>query len=137
MTSSIPNSFSMDDLQDLLKDAKPEVETTAKCKHYLSEIEDPDEYIEAVADLCAKFLNELSEPLEMQDCMVVHKAIINILIKKMIGFHSQGGVELSKDGAFIPGMCWSRDAGKFQAIAVILDTISVGDKDFMCPDDSF
>ncbi len=135
MTQSIPNSFSMDDLQDLLKDAKTEEETTASCPHYISEIEDSDEYIHAIQEYVVKALNDLSEPLESEDCMVVHKAIMAILIDKMIAFHSKGGMELHKEGNHIPGMCWERDAGKFQAMAVILGGISVGDKDFMCDDD--
>ena len=34
-----------------------------------------------------------------------------------------------------PTMGWLRDAGKFQAIANILDTVSVGDNDPTCDND--
>ena len=131
MTSTFPNSFSMDDLNALMKTAKPEEENTATCPHFLSEIEDPEEYINAVQELTIKWLNEMSEPIDSEDCMIVHKAILTCLIDKFIGFHSKGGIELHKEGSHLPGMCWERDAGKFQAMALILSSISLGEKDFM------
>ncbi len=134
MTSAVPNSFSMDDLEGLLKDAKVEEETTASCPHFLSEIDDPEEYVNAVQDIVIKWLNDLSEPIDGEDCLIVHKAIIVALVEKMIGFHSKGGLEMHKQGAHLPGLGWERDAGKFQAIACILGTISMGDKDFMFDD---
>ena len=132
MTSSIPDRFSMDDLQDLIKNAQSEPENNAASPHYLSEITDMETYAETVQELVVNWLNELSEPLEAEDAMIVHKAIMHVLIEKMIGFHSKGGLANSKDGDYMAGMCWSRDAGKFQAMAVILSGIYMGDKDFLC-----
>ena len=116
-----PDSFSMADLEALLENAPAEPEVTV----------DPDnqsqEYILSVAQEALELATERSSgPL-------VHKVMLHMIAEKMLQWHTSMSADLMGEGAYIPAMGWARDAGKFQAIMNILDTITVDeDNDFTC-----
>ena len=53
-----------------------------------------------------------------------------MIANNMLMWHSKMGENFAKSGDGEQAMGWLRDAGKFQAILNILDTISVGPDDF-------
>ena len=120
MTQSIPSGFSMDDLQNMLENAQPEPSSQPK------EMGDATrEEIEELTDrLLSQALEEINDPM-------VHKAIMVNVLNNFIRWHvmmAERAIETEQDTETIA--CWYKDAGKFQAIANILFTISCGDDDF-------
>ena len=120
MTSSIPDAFSTEELQRMLAEAQPEPEVTTdpdlQSDEYICEIAQ-----EAIDLACAKS----SGPM-------VHKVMLHQIIQHMFDWHVKMANGLLDEGMTQPAMGWSRDAGKFQAIMNILETISVRDDDFTC-----
>jgi hypothetical protein len=135
--SPIPDGFSFDQLKDMMSEAIPE-EVAHKCEledSQCSVCDDPDcdgehdgpfgsqslteSQVIDIADKC------LTEATEQCDDPIVHKVIMCMIINNMYQWHKR--VAQSNDSH-----SWSRDAGKFQAIMNILDTISVSDDDFTC-----
>jgi hypothetical protein len=130
MTQSIPSSFSSEDLQELLANARHEDDCqcgncpTGDGPHGEQGLTD-----EQVADIAQKYLVAASTDC---DDPVVHKMMLHMIINNMIAWHSRMGdkyVELCEPEQ---AMGWFRDAGKFQALANILDTISVSESDPTC-----
>ena len=116
MTSAfIPDSFSPEELKKLLAVAQPEPEAT----------NDPDkqsaEYIIQIAQDAIDYACENSAG------PMVHKVMLLQIISHMFGWHTGMADSLIKDGQFEAAAGWSRDAGKFQAIMNIMETISVSD----------
>ena len=121
MTSAfIPDSFSPEELEKLLAVAQPEPEAT----------NDPgkqsEEYIIQIAQDAIDYACENSAG------PMVHKVMLHQIISHMFGWHTGMADKLTEDGQFDAAAGWSRDAGKFQAIMNILETISVSDDDFTC-----
>ena len=56
--------------------------------------------------------------------------VLDIIIRAFLGWHSESGMQESREGNVKSALFWSRDAGKFQAVMCILDTIGVCDDDF-------
>jgi hypothetical protein len=67
----------------------------------------------------------LQETEAFCDSPVIHKVMLHMIIDNMLMWHRTVGEKLDNHS-------WSCDAGKFQAIANIIDTISVSDFDFTC-----
>ena len=120
MTSSIPNGFSTEDLERMLADAQPEPEVTT----------DPDNQSqERIIDIATEAI-ELA--CEQSEGPVVHKAILHMIVDKMLTWHTDTAKEMLEAGQVESAIGWARDAGKFQAIWNILATISVDPEDFTC-----
>ena len=125
MTASIPNSFSSDDLQRLFENAQPEseVQPTGEGPHGRQGLTD-----EQVVELAGERL----------DCMeacsdpIVHKVMMHMICHNMIEWHTRMGARIAEEGMPEAATAWLRDAGKWQSIANILDTINVSDNDFTC-----
>ena len=88
---------------------------------------------EQVMDLAQKKLDELTD---ICPDAISGKAMMMVVINQMIDWHTTVGhkIALQNEGdreLAQSTVCWLRDAGKFQAIANILVTISVGDDDFL------
>ena len=62
---------------------------------------------------------------------MVHKAMIVELCERMVGWHTQSGLEEMENGNNRNAVFWERDAGKFQAILNIISSISMGPGDYL------
>jgi hypothetical protein len=124
--SNIPDSFNVDQLSELLATAKQEDEIHAEStneKHH-----DPDKIMEVAFKAVEDTIAEIGDP-------IVHKAMMVIIIKKMIEWHTKMGMMYAKDGGNEQTtVAWLRDAGKFQSMADILFNICLGDEDFFIQD---
>tara|TARA_R110002050_G_scaffold150586_4_gene277427 strand:- start:377 stop:760 length:384 start_codon:yes stop_codon:yes gene_type:complete len=122
MTSSVPESISMDDLTAALESAPAEDELRSN----LDKREYSQEYIEQVASDALDMASDLvKDP-------VVHKVMAMMIINRMVSWHTMVGDSQLKDGNQDTAICWFRDAGKFQAMMDSLIQITVGDRDFTC-----
>ena len=135
MTSSIPSGFSSDDLKKMLENAMPEPE--AKESHTCGDdCEFGDNDQDKVLNIARKIedmMDELSEAHEVPPQLVAKLSMI-FTINRMIEWHSHVGMQMAENDQARSAIGWARDAGKFQAIANILDTISVDEDDFTCPE---
>ena len=133
----IPDGFSMDQLKDMMSEAIPE-EVAHECELQSSECnicDDPDcdgdhdgphgskglteSQVIALADKCLNIAtDECDDP-------IVHKVMMCMIVNNMYQWHSTVAEKNDLHA-------WSRDAGKFQAIMNILDTISISEDDFTC-----
>tara|TARA_B100000405_G_C16640729_1_gene394780 strand:- start:167 stop:568 length:402 start_codon:yes stop_codon:yes gene_type:complete len=130
MTQSfnIPDSFSADQLKEMMSEAIPE-EIAHKCElcdcdsdedegpHGSNNLTD-DQVINVAAAA-------LDEAAAVCDDPIVHKVMMHMIIDNLLAWHKTIGEKTDIHA-------WSRDAGKFQAIANILSTIGVSDHDFTC-----
>ena len=145
MTQSfnIPDGFSPDMLQAMMKEAIPEevahaVELSTHHDHDDDcEFKDCEEYVNTgmtqsqIVDLARALTEEATDNCPNP---IIHKVMLEVIISNMIHWHSvTGGSIITDDGDdVVQATAWLRDAGKFQAIANILDTINVGPDDFTC-----
>ena len=124
--TSIPDSVNINDLTELLATAKQEEEIHA-------EDNDEKEFTpEFIMELATKMSQEI---LETCPSPTAHKAVMVVMLKKMIDWHTNMGAAMFEDGNDKAGVCWLRDAGKFQAMWDILHQICLGDDDFLCDND--
>ena len=124
-SSSVPDSFSMDELSNMLENAPQEEDLhTANQSKELS-----PEDIERIAQEAIDYASERAPgPL-------VHKVMAMAIITRMIEWHTHMGVDMFDNDNQMSGVCWLRDAGKFQSMMNSLVNISVGDDDFTCDQD--
>ena len=121
MTSSIPDSFNVEDLEQLLEDAPLDIVDRPVEKQ---EYESREEEISAIAD------KALIWATEQVDDPLVHKVMMMNIAARMVEWHTNIGVKMIDDGEEQSGVCWLRDAGKFQSMLDSLCNISVGPEDF-------
>ena len=130
MTQSfnVPDSFSADQLKEMMAEAIPE-EIANKCELCDSDsAEDEGPHgsnnltDDQVIDVAAAALDEVTA---VCDDPIVHKVMMHMILDNMLLWHKTVGEKTDLHS-------WSRDAGKFQAIANILNTIGVSDHDFTC-----
>ena len=118
----------MSDLEAMLQDAPRDITDIQP-----EASEDTDEREDRLTKLAAQALDALTDPLDGQDAAQVEKVILHLIATKMVEWHSRVGHRISEeDSDYMAAMGWHRDAGKFQAILNILDTITVGPDDFTC-----
>ena len=128
MTQSIPSGFSSEDLEAMLKNARHEDD----CRSEQS-VEGEGSFgsqkltREQVEKLAFELLDQASDACNDP---IVHKLMFIMIANNMLLWHSKMGAEFAEAGDATQAMGWLRDAGKFQAILNILDTISVGPDDF-------
>ena len=125
--TATPDSFSMSDLEALLQDAPQDITDIQP-----EASEDSDERAERLTRLAAQALDALIDEMDGVDAAQTEKAILHMIAEKMLEWHSRVGARLAEDGDIRSAMGWHRDAGKFQAVINILDTIGVGPDDFTC-----
>ena len=124
MTSSVPESFNMDQLSELLETAQSEDELHQPADN--SDKELTPEFIEDCATKALDLATELCpDPL-------VHKVMMMAICSRMIEWHTQTALRQFEEGHEKSGTCWMRDAGKFQAMMDSLVNIGVGPDDFTC-----
>ena len=123
MTQSVPDSFSMDELSNLLENAPQEEDLHAEC---CDKQEFTPEFIEKVAQETLEAATErCSDPL-------VHKVMAMMVISRMIEWHKNVAYRQLDDDNIQSMGAWMRDAGKFQACMDILTSIAIGPDDFTC-----
>ena len=120
MTSSIPNSFSRDDLERMLENAQSEQEVDNT--HNFSE----DYILQLASEICDEMMERSHGPL-------IHKIVALTILHRLESWHNNIGVErLSNDDT--SGVGWIMDAGKCQSARQLLETVDLGSDDFTCRD---
>ena len=124
MSTSVPDGISFADLQALAKDAPDEAVNVPTKGPFNGLSEDElkdlvDAHLELIHEVCP-------DPM-------FAKALLWRLANNMIGWHTEAGKYQLEEGETQAAVCWLRDAGKFQAIGNILQTINVGPHDFITP----
>ena len=122
MTSSIPNSFSADDLEQLLKNAVTEEEIHSQADDS-SDNMSKDQMISLASKLCDQALEHFSGPM-------IHKAMMLTMLTRFIDWHTQMGERLLDEGRTDCAIGWFRDAGKLQAAMSNVIEVSLGPDDF-------
>jgi len=120
MTSSIPNSFSSDDLEQLLKNAITEEEV-----HQEDRRDDlsRDYLVPLASRLCDEATQHSSGPM-------IHKVMMLTMLTRLIEWHTQMGDRLYQEGNAESAIGWIRDAGKLQAAMSNVLEVSLGPDDF-------
>ena len=123
MTASIPNGFSEDQLRQLMVNAaiREEADKEAEEGPYggltREEICDKAEAsLDAMNDICKHALS--------------HKLVVMQVISNYIDWHNVMAERLHEEGSHEIAAGWSRDAGKFQAIINLLQSVGVDPDDF-------
>ena len=119
MTASIPDGISFSDLQALAKQA-PE-ETSAPEGPFAGLTK--EELLELVDTTVDELHEKCGHPM-------IAKALIIDVASRLLNWHSESGLNQSEEGENKSAMFWHRDAGKLQAILVLIDGISMGPDDF-------
>ena len=126
MTSSIPESFNMDQLSELLETAQSEDDLHTAADN--SDKELTPEFIESVAqEVLELATDKCPDP-------IVHKVIAMMVICRMVDWHKGVAIKQLEDGNEQSMGAWMRDAGKFQACMDILTSIAIGPDDFTVAD---
>lgn len=120
MTSSIPNSFSRDDLERMLENAKPEQEVDNT--HNFSE----DYMLQLASDICDEMMDRSHGPL-------IHKIVALTILNRLESWHNNIGIDRLKEDDS-SGVGWIMDAGKCQSARMLLETVDLGKHDFTCRD---
>ena len=120
--TATPDGISFGDLQKHLDEAREREDSNKKVPTFDGKT--PDEIMEICDKAADDLMKECSDPM-------VHKAMIMELIERMIGWHTTAGVQEGEEGDTKAAVFWLRDGGKFQAMANILSTVSMGPGDFM------
>lgn len=125
MTSSVPDSFSMDELSNMLENAPIEEEIHAEQADD-SNGEFTPEQIEDIAQEALEFAsNKCKDPL-------VHKVMCMMIVSRMVEWHNNCAKRQLTEGEIESAACWFRDAGKFQSMMDSLTNIGIGPDDFTC-----
>ena len=121
-TNSAPDAISFGDLQKLAENAPQEAKPSKGDGPFDGMTE------EQIMELVTKHILGAEEECEHP---MYAKAMIVSLVDKLIEWHSRVALNLATDDENNASVGWARDAGKLQAIANIIYTISVCREDFM------
>ena len=125
MTASIPDGISFADLQALAKDA-PDDSAIVPTKGPYNGLNE-----EQLKDLTETWLENIHEACPHP---MFAKAIAWRILNNLLDWHTTAGLNQVQDGEGENGMYWLRDAGKFQAMLNIFQTVSMGPDDFITPE---
>ena len=117
MEDQIPSALSLEALESLLENAAPEPEAEEM------QLEDLDFY--GKNEAANAVLQETNDP-------EIHKIMLHMIVANMIEWHSKVAFQLIEMAEPQHSIQWARDAGKWQAIMNILETIQVSDDDETC-----
>lgn len=120
--SNIPDSFSLDSLEELLSVAQREEDLHVE--------PDSDIFSEEVMIRTAQA--GLDSMTDLVPDPAVHKAALLQICTNMITWHTVVGENANQEGHTDCGTAWMRDAGKWQAIMNIARGIHLGDNDHWC-----
>ena len=125
MTSSIPDSFNLDELSAMLENAPQEEDLHTAADNSGKQEFTPDR-IEAIAQEMLELASEkCPDPL-------VHKVMAMMIVHRMVDWHKHVASRQLEEGNEASMGAWMRDAGKFQAVMDILCSIAIGPDDFTC-----
>ena len=125
MSTSVPDGISFADLQALAKEAPDDSSTELRHEGPFNGLD--EDQLKDLVDAHLELIHEgCPDPM-------FAKAILWRLINNMIGWHTEAGKHQLEDGETDSAICWLRDAGKFQAMGNLLQTINVGPHDFITP----
>ena len=119
MTSSIPDGISFSDLEALRENA-PTEETVKAPEGPTFDGKTQEQVVEIAQKLVQEAIEQCNDPM-------IHKVMVFEIIENMIRWHTTAGIEQEDERSQV---CWLRDAGKFQAIANILSSVTCGPDDF-------
>lgn len=125
MTSSIPDHIGMDELMNMAEAAHEREQEENICPDCADKTFG-GRTVEEVEALAQQILDE---SFETCDSPLLHKIIMIMICSNMLAWHTKMSQRAFKIGGTSPAISWARDAGKFQAILNILDTISVDEDD--------
>ena len=120
MNSSIPDSISTSDLQNLIETATPE-------KPSMENATD-EEMLNFVVDKIEALTDEFGTTFS-------YKLIADYCIYELLQHHNEAYAKYFKEGESQAALCWARDAGHLQVIGKTLRDIQCGPTDFLCPDE--
>ena len=128
MTQSIPDGMSFADLEALHAEARHEDD--CRCDQCVPSKEGPYGGLtqEQVEEACEKLVDQMNE---LCDHPQICKSMIWHLNDIMLEWHTRTGIKEAEEGCMRSTAGWLRDAGKFQAIANILCTVSCGPEDYL------
>ena len=127
-SANIPDGFSMGELEILQQvaaanDAEREAEAAEANAHGPYDGKTQDEVINLAADFVHGAIEQCNDPM-------VHKMMMSMIIDNFLEWHTKAGITEMENDNVRSTVCWLRDAGKFQAMHNILDTISCGPNDW-------
>lgn len=125
MSTSVPDGISFADLEKLAKDAPDDTSTELRHEGPFNGLDE-----DQLKDLVDAHLDLIHEACP--DPMFA-KAVLWRLINNMMHWHTEAGKRQFEEGDPESAVYWLRDAGKFQAMANLLQTINVGPNDFITP----
>ena len=117
MEDQIPQSISLNYLQSLLDDAPKDTDS--------DELTLNDPSFSELEEIAIDVLKECNNPL-------IHKIMLHMIVSNMMEWHTKVSVKLIDDREIDHAIQWSRDAGKWQSIMNILETIEVDPNDKTC-----
>ena len=128
MTQSIPDGMSFADLEALHAEARHEDD--CRCEQCVPSKEGPYGGLtqEQVEEACEKLVDQMNQ---ICDHPQICKSMIWHLNDILLEWHSRTGIAEAEEGNMRSTAGWLRDAGKFQAIANILCTVSCGPEDYL------
>ena len=124
MSTSVPDGISFADLEALAKDAPNDFTIVPTEGPYAGLNE------EELKDLVNTWLENMHET---NGHPMFAKAIVWRILSNMIDWHTGAGQHQFEEGDPESAVFWLRDAGKFQAMANLLQTINIGPNDFITP----
>ena len=130
MTQSIPNSFSSEDLQDLMEQAAKRETSSAKADDSNNHTYGSQEL--TCDEMTSAALQVIADSFKVCDDPVFHKVIVCELISNFVNWHTKTGESAYETEQGNIGTYWLRDAGQFQAVLALLHNISVGSGDILC-----
>ena len=131
MTSSIPSGFSPEDLENLLANAISEDEQHSSSDEISSDrnVMSEDRIIKLACKICDDANELASGPL-------LHKVVALTILSRLVSWHNAIAESRIEDGETEAGHAWSRDAGKLQAAALLLQGVCLGSEDFTSHEDN-
>ena len=132
MTSSIPDSFSLDEHSNLLENAPQEEDLKAHHSNDCPGCPECEITEDAIDEAAHKGLDLMCELISDP---VVHKVALLKVANNMVAWHTTVGENANERGDTDCGTAWLRDAGKWQAIMDIAMSIGLGPNDTYCNHD--
>ena len=136
MTSSanIPDGFSFGELERLAK-AAAEREEAEACDCGKAGCEECDTSGKIYGGLTRNQLCDKAEAAmdalnEVTDHPLAHKMVVLQILNNLYDWHNRVGHSLIEDGDGDQAAGWLKDAGKFQAVFQLFESITVDEQDF-------
>ena len=124
MSASIPDGISFSDLQAFAKDAPEETAIVP--------VDGPFDGLneQQLKDITDSFINKM---MDTNTHPMFGKAVAWRILNHFMEWHTAAGMKQIEDGEAESGMYWLRDAGKFQSMLNIFQTVTMGPDDFITP----